>query len=69
MKSNLILSSLKLLVKILTQMAVGNSVNIVSTKKEITTQEAGDILQVSRPYFIVYYVTTFFGANRLRFLS
>jgi excisionase family DNA binding protein len=45
-------SALSLLVEILTQMSAGNSVSIVSMKKELTTQEAADILQVSRPYFV-----------------
>lgn len=42
----------KLLVEILAQMAEGNAVSIVPIKKEITTQEAADILNVSRPYFV-----------------
>jgi excisionase family DNA binding protein len=45
-------AALNSLVEILKQIAAGNSVSIVSTKKEITTQEAADLLQVSRPYFV-----------------
>jgi excisionase family DNA binding protein len=45
-------TALNLLVEILTQMAAGNSVNIVPIKQELTTQEAADILQVSRPYLV-----------------
>jgi len=41
-----------LLVEILIQIADGNTVSIVPLKKELTTQEAADILQVSRPYLV-----------------
>jgi excisionase family DNA binding protein len=43
---------LSLLVEILIQMADGNTVSIIPLKKELTTQEAADILQVSRPYLV-----------------
>ncbi|BAZ10776.1 hypothetical protein NIES4071_26000 [Calothrix sp. NIES-4071] len=45
-------AALNLLTEILTQMAAGNAVSVVSIKKELTTQEAADILQVSRPYLV-----------------
>jgi excisionase family DNA binding protein len=44
--------ALSLLVEILSQMADGNTVSIISVKKELTTQEAADIIQVSRPYLV-----------------
>lgn len=45
-------AALNLLTEILTQMAAGNAVSVVSMKKELTTQETADILQVSRPYLV-----------------
>jgi excisionase family DNA binding protein len=45
-------AALNLLTEILTQMAAGNTVSVVSMKEELTTQEAADILQVSRPYLV-----------------
>ena len=45
-------SALKLLVEVLTQLGQGNSVNIIPVHAELTTQEAADILNMSRPTFI-----------------
>jgi excisionase family DNA binding protein len=46
------LTAVKLLQRILSQMAQGNAVTITPIKNEITTQEAADVLNVSRPYLI-----------------
>ncbi len=42
----------KLLVEILKQTASGNAVSIVPLRKEVTTYEAAEILNVSRPFVI-----------------
>lgn len=46
------ISAVKLFKRILGEMAQGNAVVITPVHSEVTTQEAADLLNVSRPYLI-----------------
>jgi excisionase family DNA binding protein len=45
-------SALRLLLEVLTEIGQGNAVSIIPTHAELTTQEAADVLNVSRPFLV-----------------
>lgn len=46
------MSALRLLVDVLTEIGEGNAVSIIPIHAELTTQDAADVLNVSRPFVV-----------------
>lgn len=46
------IAAMQMLIEIMQQMAQGKPVSIIPSNAELTTQQAADFLNVSRPYFV-----------------
>ncbi len=46
------MSALRLLLDVLTEIGQGNAVSVIPIHAELTTQEAADVLNVSRPFLV-----------------
>lgn len=52
LKLNIPVAAMQMLIEIMQQMAQGKPVSIIPSNAELTTQQAADFLNVSRPYFV-----------------